>query len=231
MPTLTFPSPFPTSLSLSSSLLPRPALKGKGVYDEKNIRRRVYDALNVLMAMDIISKEKKEISWKGLPSNAQHDLDLMGKEREGKEQEVKRKRSQLKELLKQGRGYRMLREHNERREQQATTNEGTGGGASTSSSTAGASSTTAGGGERIPLPFIVVSTDKDTQVQCEMGSDRTDVFFNFSNPFEINDDNEILRRMGFWKKEGEENEEELGGEGGDDIETYFTGLREKEMEA
>ena len=25
-------------------------------YDEKNIRRRVYDALNVLMAMDIISK-------------------------------------------------------------------------------------------------------------------------------------------------------------------------------
>lgn len=40
-------------------------------YDEKNIRRRVYDALNVLMAMDIISKEKKEIRWKGLPSHAQ----------------------------------------------------------------------------------------------------------------------------------------------------------------
>ncbi|KAK8999785.1 hypothetical protein V6N11_065282 [Hibiscus sabdariffa] len=36
-------------------------------YDEKNIRRRVYDALNVLMAMDIISKDKKEIEWKGLP--------------------------------------------------------------------------------------------------------------------------------------------------------------------
>lgn len=30
-------------------------------YDQKNIRRRVYDALNVLMAMNIISKEKKEI--------------------------------------------------------------------------------------------------------------------------------------------------------------------------
>ena len=28
-------------------------------YDQKNIRRRVYDALNVLMAMNIISKEKK----------------------------------------------------------------------------------------------------------------------------------------------------------------------------
>ena len=34
-------------------------------YDEKNIRRRVYDALNVLMAMDIITKEKKKhlLAW------------------------------------------------------------------------------------------------------------------------------------------------------------------------
>ena len=40
-------------------------------YDEKNIRRRVYDALNVLMAMDIIAKEKKEIMWRGLPSTSE----------------------------------------------------------------------------------------------------------------------------------------------------------------
>ena len=33
--------------------------------DEKNIRRRAYDALNVLTAMDIISKDKKHIRWKG----------------------------------------------------------------------------------------------------------------------------------------------------------------------
>ena len=39
-------------------------------YDEKNIRRRVYDALNVLMAMDIIGKENKDIFWRGLPSAA-----------------------------------------------------------------------------------------------------------------------------------------------------------------
>lgn len=31
----------------------------KQSYDMKNIRRRVYDALNVLMAMNIIEKEKK----------------------------------------------------------------------------------------------------------------------------------------------------------------------------
>ena len=44
-------------------LLPQPI-------DHKNIRRRVYDALNVLMAMNIISKEKKEIRWIGLPTNS-----------------------------------------------------------------------------------------------------------------------------------------------------------------
>lgn len=43
-------------------------------YDEKNIRRRVYDALNVLMAMDIISKDKKEIQWRGLPRTSMNDI-------------------------------------------------------------------------------------------------------------------------------------------------------------
>lgn len=47
-----------------------PCVSLKHVYDQKNIRRRVYDALNVLMAMNIISKEKKEIKWIGLPTNS-----------------------------------------------------------------------------------------------------------------------------------------------------------------
>ena len=50
-------------------------------YDQKNIRRRVYDALNVLMAMNIISKEKKEIKWIGLPANSAQEcqnLDVGG---------------------------------------------------------------------------------------------------------------------------------------------------------
>ena len=43
--------------------------------DEKNIRRRVYDALNVLMALDIIARDKKEIWWKGLPNTNIKDLE------------------------------------------------------------------------------------------------------------------------------------------------------------
>lgn len=70
-------------------------------YDEKNIRRRVYDALNVLMAMDIISKEKKEIRWKGLPSNAQHDIEVLNRDKRRLEANITKKRGQLQELLVQ----------------------------------------------------------------------------------------------------------------------------------
>lgn len=45
--------------------------------DAKNIRRRVYDALNVLLAMDIISKEKKQITWKGYPENFHHKKETL----------------------------------------------------------------------------------------------------------------------------------------------------------
>ena len=50
--------------------------------------------------------------------------------------------------------------------------------------------------EKIPLPFIIINTDSKAVVQCEMCPRRTDVSFDFSLPFEINDDNEILKRLG-----------------------------------
>ena len=142
----------------------------RGKYDEKNIRRRVYDALNVLMAMDIISKEKKEILWKGLPSNVHHDLGLLKREGQYLESEIERKRESLRELLVQQVCFRNLVEHNRKSEHKDE--------------------------EKIPLPFIVVNTHSTAVIQCEMSSDRTDVMFDFSMPFEINDDNTILKRLG-----------------------------------
>jgi hypothetical protein len=50
--------------------------------------------------------------------------------------------------------------------------------------------------EKIPLPFIIINTDSKSVVQCEMCPERTNVSFDFSQPFEINDDNEILKRLG-----------------------------------
>ncbi|ORX55738.1 hypothetical protein DM01DRAFT_235874, partial [Hesseltinella vesiculosa] len=43
-------------------------------FDQKNIRRRVYDALNVLMAIHIIEKDsKREIKWLGIPQCFDND--------------------------------------------------------------------------------------------------------------------------------------------------------------
>ena len=61
---------------------------GIAAYDEKNIRRRVYDALNVLMAMDIIIKDKKDISWKGLPSAPHAQLEKLKEERAALRQKI-----------------------------------------------------------------------------------------------------------------------------------------------
>ena len=175
-------------------------------YDEKNIRRRVYDALNVLMAMDIITKEKKEITWKGLPTEATQDLEMLQRELDFRKHEVQKKRDTLMELLVQQVCFRNLLAHNQKRElEQATANVAAagaaagGGGAAGGAAAAAAAAAAAGPpiqDNKIPLPFIVVNTHSSAVIQCNMSRDLTDVKFDFSSPFEINDDNTILKRLG-----------------------------------
>jgi hypothetical protein len=67
--------------------------------DHKNIRRRVYDALNVLMAMNIISKEKKEIRWLGLPTNSAQECQHIEAELEEIEERIQAKQREVEDLL------------------------------------------------------------------------------------------------------------------------------------
>jgi len=147
--------------------------------DAKNIRRRVYDALNVLMALRIIDKEKKEIRWRGLPvgGGADAESEALKQEILVRRDRVKRKQEYLFDLEQQYILYRNLIERNVK--------------------TAAASGEE--NVERVQLPFIVIHTKKDTAIECEMNSDRTEYFFDFSAPFSIHDDNEILKRLGLDK--------------------------------
>jgi len=144
--------------------------KFKSPVDQKNIRRRVYDALNVLMAMGIITKEKKEIKWIGLPANAKQELEQLESEKQTRLEALKKKRASHNELRVPQTGYRSLIERNSKPE------------AATDS--------------KIELPFIIVNTKNTTVIECEVADDRSAYFFNFSLPFEIHDDSEILKRMG-----------------------------------
>ncbi|CEG50447.1 transcription factor dp-1 [Plasmopara halstedii] len=155
------------------------------VYDEKNIRRRVYDALNVLMAMDIISKERKEIRWKGLPSNLQHDTEMLLIERKERMRSVEQKKQHLQDLLVQQVAMKNLIKRNAERKRKEIDDF--------------ASATIVRDEGRVFLPFIAVNTSKDTVIQCEMSEDRQDIFFNFSAPFEIHDDADILQKLNLHK--------------------------------
>lgn len=156
------------------------ALKsGEATYDEKNVRRRVYDALNVLMAMGIISKEKKEIKWCGLPSYADSDLDVASRDVDRARKSVARKRRHVEDLLRQQSALANLRRRNAAR----------GGGPAAGSPASGEAA------PHLALPFIAVATRKTTTVRCEMTDDRREVFFDFSGPYEIIDDADVLKRL------------------------------------
>ncbi|XP_041331599.1 transcription factor Dp-2 isoform X3 [Pyrgilauda ruficollis] len=145
-------------------------------YDQKNIRRRVYDALNVLMAMNIISKEKKEIRWIGLPTNSAQECQNLETEKQKRIERIKQKRAQLQELLLQQIAFKNLVQRNQQNEQQ---NQGPPSLTST-----------------IQLPFLIVNTSKRTVIDCSISSDKFEYLFNFDNTFEIHDDSEVLKRMG-----------------------------------
>ncbi|CAM9188364.1 unnamed protein product [Discosporangium mesarthrocarpum] len=175
-------------------------------YDEKNIRRRVYDALNVLMAIDIISKERKEINWKGLPPHLMHNAEVIQRQKADRRRSIAKKNEQLEELLLQQIALRNLARRNRLRSAAG------GSGANNvkaevhlSPSRTPRRSMGPGGhepddsGTKISMPFIVVNTSSNTVIQCEMAENRADVFFNFSHQFEIADDSEILKRLGLHK--------------------------------
>jgi len=141
--------------------------------DQKNIRRRVYDALNVLMAMGIITKDKKMIKWNGLPNTKDNKLEIeeLELEKMQRTERVKKKNEHLQELIMQYEGQKNLITRNLEIE------------------VAHANS------QKITLPFIMIQTKKHTQIVCEMAEDGSEYFFNFDLPFEIHDDITILAAM------------------------------------
>lgn len=156
-------------------------LDGNKVYDEKNVRRRVYDALNVLLAIGIISKEKKTIQWVGLPSGVFEDMRELAAEREERRERLGRKREYLAELLQELVCLKNLEALN------------------TTPCPAGRALPE----HRLHLPFVVVqtqtrggSTAGEPNILIEITDDRRQAVFSFSDTFRIAEDKEIVRALG-----------------------------------
>ncbi|KAL6645191.1 hypothetical protein ACP70R_016799 [Stipagrostis hirtigluma subsp. patula] len=175
----------------NNNIEPDPDNPNAQQYDEKNIRRRVYDALNVLMAMDIISKDKKEIQWKGLPRTSINDVEELKSELVGLKGRIEKKSAYLQELQDQ-----CLQNLIQRNEQLY-----------------GSGNTPSGG---VALPFILVQTRPHATVEVEISEDMQLVHFDFnSTPFELHDDSYVLKEMRFCGREQHDSTQEPSSNGGE----------------
>ncbi|CAN6809745.1 unnamed protein product [Brassica oleracea] len=142
-------------------------------YNEKNIRRRVYDALNVFMALDIIARDKKEIRWKGLPIICKKDVEEVKRDRNKVMNSVQKKAVFLKELREKVSSLEslMLRNH-----EMVVKTEGP--------------------AEGFTLPLILLETNPHAVVEIEISEDMQLVHLDFnSTPFSVHDDAYILKLM------------------------------------
>ncbi|XP_065175944.1 transcription factor Dp-1-like isoform X1 [Sycon ciliatum] len=158
-------------------------------FDQKNIRRRVYDALNVLMAIHIIAKEKKEIRWIGLPTNSASECAKLEEEKRRAEERIAKKKRELQDVLLQQIAFSRLVERNKSMPQESPP-------APNSS---------------VRLPFLLLKTSKNTVIECSISNDRTEYSFDFDQPYEILSDADVMNmmRMSLGLADGTCTEEEL----------------------
>lgn len=166
--------------------------------DEKNIRRRVYDSLNVLMAMEVIAKDRKLISWQGLdiaqcvpPIAVEEDRVKMAIEE--KRRDIQEKVEHLKELKDQYARVKALVKR--RQEEEELLFRTTKGSMVAQFSDFDHNIDDIDDTQRLSPPFVVIRAPCESDINVTMDEAHEEVNFNFSSTFSIFDDREILRRM------------------------------------
>ncbi|VDP37931.1 unnamed protein product [Schistosoma curassoni] len=178
-------------------------------YIQKNIRRRVYDALNVLMALNVLQKEKKEIRWVGLPVNMIEECRRLEEEREKRQISLRNKTVEIQDLIMQLIAFKnlvMRNKINDRCRRNGMVSESNTCGGSRNIDTDSDKMTSNGTSkirnEKIPLPFLVISTHRKTVIDCNISTDKLEYLFNFDQAYEIRDEVDTLKRMGLMLRLG-----------------------------
>ena len=145
---------------------------------EKNIRRRIYDALNVLVSAGVIEKTEgtsggggATIQWRGLPSDI-HVAALESEQQQLKHR-IQEKRELARQLKCKQQAFQALLARNRQPEYRDSKR------------------------ARISMPFVVVSAAVETAInvakQTTEGSATETVLFEFDGEFSLNDDSELLK--------------------------------------
>lgn len=135
----------------------------------KNIRRRVYDALNVLLAVGVISKvpDKKVILWNGLQFNAHADLEQLDMKKQALQSRVHDLEEKLCDAIDRFLSRAAMLRFNKAR----------------------------AGHNKISFPLLVVATPTASQIQCSMNADRTDVTLTCNKPFDLKNQDDLAQRL------------------------------------
>uniref|UniRef100_A0A7S0ELR9 E2F/DP family winged-helix DNA-binding domain-containing protein n=1 Tax=Hanusia phi TaxID=3032 RepID=A0A7S0ELR9_9CRYP len=153
------------------------------VFDEKNIRRRIYDALNVLMAMDVITRDRKNIRWKGFPVTNEETRETVLSRIDVLEKSIRKKSREIEKKAFHFLGLKNIVKRN--------TEQGIGETLETDKC-------------KLQIPFVLAQTKDIHDVELEIHSDRKRASLYFSNKFELHDDKSVLDLMEMHKVEDEE---------------------------
>ncbi|GIL75180.1 hypothetical protein Vretifemale_5018, partial [Volvox reticuliferus] len=157
--------------AVANELVSDQNMSGGNARDGKSIRRRCYDAINVLLACGLIKKDdKKQIVWRG---HGSVEVDRLRAEVEKKAQEVEQKKKLLQDMERKHKTLQALLALGANRESEAQDSGSSGG----SPSACSRSST---GGQRYTIPFMLVQAPARAQVHLQSSEDRTQVQFELT---------------------------------------------------
>eukprot|EP00798_Chlamydomonas_sp_ICE-L_P026998 gene26998-9016_t len=150
--------------------------EGCSNFDEKkeeNVRRRVYDAINVLMSAEMMEKDKKEIIWIGNPKTGMDNLQRMERERAQVMARLEAKQKDLQRFVEQYAAMQHLVHRNQALDAQGHVSEAT----------------------RIHIPFLVIQTKATADVSVQMSEDCKEVDFDFNQPVKIYDETIVMKNI------------------------------------
>ncbi|KCV72215.1 hypothetical protein H696_01615 [Fonticula alba] len=147
---------------------------------QKNIRRRVYDAINVLAALGILSKgPSKKIRWIGFSRSKVTSITSLERERNDLRARMLAKRLELQSLMAE---HVCLRNLSQQRN---------------AGDTAPAADPAEPTVKHIPLPFILLNSTADAQIQAIVAPEGHVVDFQCEGECTVIRDQDVLRSLGY----------------------------------
>lgn len=168
---------------------------------DKNVRRRVYDALNVLSSMGFVARSGKHVTWHGIAGFHRHvslplpkapPLESLVQKQQAATAAVQKsialKRTLLESLRTQQSSLQRLVSRNVARDSARVT---TGLDVLVGDSLEYVHPDP----HRVPLPFLLISAPPLTTVAVEMDPSHQDILFRFDKPFQIHHGYNVVAKV------------------------------------